>query len=136
MPGQASQHPFLDLFAASLAPWMPRGPGHDKDPPPLRQPLPGLTQPDLRALLDLFVAADRDLREDRFTAAARNLDVAETRIRLATSHDGSAAPAYEAVLGDIALARQAAERRDSAHGCGAVADAVRALAAVARGRRA
>jgi hypothetical protein len=132
MPGPVSQHPFLDLFAASLAPWMQRGPGHDKDPPPLRQPLPGFMQPDLRALLDLFVAADQDLREDRFNAAARNLDVAETRIRLAISHDGSAASAYEAVLGDIALARQAAERRDSAHGCGAVADAVRALAASQR----
>src|SRR5215213_7050484 len=101
MPNKPSgqQHPFLDLFAAAMAPSMRSGPGHDKDPPRLR-PLPGMTPPELRGLLDLFIAADQDLRDDRFTAAARNLDLAETRIRLAISHDGTAKPAYGAALGD------------------------------------
>ena len=134
MPKQTpSQHPFLDLFASAMAPGMSRGPSHADDPPPMA-PLPGLSSPELRSLVDHFVAADQDLREDRVTAALRNLDVAETQIRLALSHGASAKGTYEAVLGDIALAREAAEKRDSRHAVGALADAVNALLrAVPRG---
>jgi hypothetical protein len=128
-PTATSQHPFLDLFAASMAPWMARGGDHSKDPPPLPAGvMPGLTSPELRSLVELFVAADHDMRDDRYDAALRNLELAETRIRLAMSHaGGKGPPGYEAALGDIAVAREAAARRASAHGCGAVGDAVRAL---------
>jgi hypothetical protein len=132
MPNSAtSRHPFLDLFAAAMAPWMPHGSDHSKDPPPLPDDVaPGLTSPELKSLVELFVAADHDMREDRYSAAVHNLDLAETRIRLAMSHaagDGRPLQGYERALGDIAVAREAAARRDSAHGCGAVGDAVRAL---------
>jgi hypothetical protein len=126
-----TEHPFLDLFVASLAPWMPTGPDHARDPPEPKVTAEAL-RPDLRALLDLFLAADRDLRADRFAAAARTLDIAEMRIRLAPPGGAAEAPTLEAVLADIALAREAALRRDSAHGCGAVISAVRSLAAAQR----
>lgn len=126
-----TEHPFLDLFAAAMTPWMPLGPSHEKDPPRLK-PLPGFTPPELRALLDHFVAADNDLRENRFTAAVRHLDLAETRIRLAQRDERAPNPAYEAALSDIALAREATTRGDTAHACGAVGDAVRALLAPLR----
>ena len=131
-----SQHPFLDLFAFALVPYMgPQGPDHERDPPPVKRLLPpGFSAPELRELLDLFIAAEHDVREDRFAAAARNLDLAETRIRLASQTATPARPAYEAALGDIALAREAVERKDSAHACGAIHDAVRALAG-AKGKR-
>jgi len=127
---QKSQYQFLDLLAAAMVPQLAPGPEHGKDPPPVERLLPpGLAAPDLLALLDFFVAADHDVRTDRFVAAARNLDLAETRIRLVSSQSGLASAACEAALRDIVLARDAAGGRDSAHACGAIADAVRALAA-------
>jgi hypothetical protein len=132
MPQSASRHPFRDLFASALFPHITHAADHSKDPPPVEHLLPpGFSAPELRELIDHFIAADHDVREDRLAAAARNLDVTETRLRLAITSGRGARPAYEAALGDIAIAREAIGRKDSAHACGAIGNAVRALAAAA-----
>ncbi len=129
----AGQHPFLDLVAAALAPWMSTGADHSKDPPPL-PPLPGFTPPEVKSLVELFVAADHDLREDRFTAASANLDVAETRLKLAMKQPGGSGPALDAALRDVGLAREAIAKKDTQHAIGAVDDAVRRLLASVKPR--
>jgi hypothetical protein len=132
MPKQ-SQHPFLDMLAAALSTHVLHSAGHERDPPPVERLLPqGLTEPELRGLIDFFVAADHDMREDRYVAAARHLELAETRIRLAISRGGRPREGHEATLRHIARARDAAERRNSAEGCRAVAEAVRCTLAELR----
>ena len=124
------RHPFLEIFARALAPHMLHGHSHDKDPPPVEQLLPpGFSQPELQAVLELFIAADHDVREDRFTAAALNLDLAESRIRLAISKLVVVPPAMETALYEIKTAQQEIVRKDTAHALSAVDNAVRCLAA-------
>lgn len=133
MPRATSQHPFLDMLAAALSTHVLHGPGHERDPLPLERLLPqGLTEPELRGLLDFFVAADHDMRADRYAAAARHLELADTRIRLGLSRGGGPRECQEAALRHIAEARGAAARRDSALGCRATAEAVRAVLAEPR----
>jgi hypothetical protein len=125
------RHPYIELFASALFPAIigAQGGNHSKDPPPVERLLPqGLTAPELRDLLEHFVAADHDARADRYTAAIGNLELAEAHLRRVASLGGSAKPSYESALGDVAVAREAAGRKDSAHTCGAIGSAVRAIA--------
>ena len=128
MPKQTSAHPYLDIFAASLAPYMPHGPSHDRDPPPIDHLLPlERRRPEVKELFDLLLGADHDLRDDHTRAAAINLDLAETRLRLAIARDGPK-PALEAALACIQRAREELARGQTARACAAVTDAARAVA--------
>jgi hypothetical protein len=121
-----TKHPYLDIFTASLVPQMRRGPGHEQDPPPPHLlPLPA-DMPEAQRLLDLLLGADRDIRDDHTHAAAINLALAETRLRLAISHDG-AMPALEAALSAIGLAREEVAGGNTRRACAALAGAVHAL---------
>lgn len=120
-------HPYLDLFTASLVPRLGHGPGHEQDPPPPHLlPLPA-NMPEAQQLLDLLLGADRDIRGDHAHAAAINLALAETRLRLAIQHDGSSPP-LEATLRAIGLAREEVAGGNSRRACAALAGALMALA--------
>ena len=126
MPASAAQHPYLDLFAFALVPHRKAGPDHAKDPPaPHMLPLTG-SSPEAQQVLQLLAGADHDIRDDHDHAAAINLALAETRIRLAISH-GDRSPALQTALDRIALAREEMARHDSRRACAALADAVRAV---------
>ena len=128
MAKQTSAHPYLVICAASLAPYMAHGPSHDRDPPPIDNLLPlEPRQPAARELLDLLLGADHDLRDDHTRAAAINLDLAETRLRLAINRDGPK-PALEAALAGVQRAREELARGQTARACAAVTDAARAVA--------
>ncbi len=131
MPTRGDRHPFAEMFAAALSTHVMRSAGHENDPPPLERLLPpGLTEPELSGLIGTLIAADHDLREDRTTAAIRHMELAETRIRLGMGRLPEPAQArQDAAIREIAAARQAAERRDSAAGCRALAEAVRSILA-------
>jgi hypothetical protein len=123
---RTTQHPYLDIFTASLVPRMTHGTGHAEDPPPLHLlPLP-TNMPEAQQLLDLLLGADRDIRGDHARAAAINLAVAETRLRLAISHDGLT-PALEAARAAIALAREEVAGGNTRRACAALAGAVHTL---------
>jgi hypothetical protein len=119
-------HPYLDIFTASLVPYMRRGPGHEQDPPPPHLLALPANMPEAQRLLDLLLGADRDVREDHPHAAAINLALAETRLRLAMAHDG-ATPALEAALAAIGLAREEVAGGNTRRACAALAGAVHAL---------
>jgi hypothetical protein len=135
MTSSPNRHPFLDMFASALLPHIGGHAGdHAKDPPPVEHLLPpGFSAPGLRELVDHFIAADHDVREDRYPAAASNLDMAEAHLRKALAAGAAAKPSYESALRDIAVAREAVGRKDSAHACGAIGNAVRALATARKG---
>ncbi|WP_149539545.1 hypothetical protein [Siccirubricoccus phaeus] len=119
-------HPYYDLFVASLVPRMAHGPAHDHDPPPPHLlALPG-TLPEAQQVLDLLLGADRDVRQDQTHAAAINLDLAETRLRLALAH-GSVSPGQEGALASIALAREEVARGRTDRACAALAWALKQL---------
>jgi hypothetical protein len=127
MPARSGRHPYLDIFTASLVPSMQRGPGHGNDPPPVEHLLPlTAAAPETRALLDLLVGADHDLRVDHGRAAGINLELAETRLRLAMSRDGPS-PALDSALASIARAREEMANGRPSRACAAVTDAVRAV---------
>ena len=127
MPTTSGQHPYLDIFAASLVPSTAHGPDHSKDPPaPQILPLTG-ESPEIRQVLDLLLGADRDARHDHGRAAGINLQLAETRIRLTISH-GDKSPALETALTRIALAREELGRGDTRRACAALADAIHVVA--------
>ncbi|MBK1659218.1 hypothetical protein [Paracraurococcus ruber] len=125
MANARPQHPYLDLFALALVPRSAHGGDHSKDPPHLL-PLTGGT-PEAQAVLDLLSGADQDIRLDHERAAAINLDLAETRIRMAISH-GDTAPSLQTALERIAQAREEMAKHDSRRACAALADALRAVA--------
>jgi hypothetical protein len=127
MPTASGRHPYLDLFAFALIPRMKLGPDHAKDPPPPHLlPLTSAT-PEAKQVLDLLLGADRDVRDDHGRAAGINLELAETRLKLAISH-GDKSPALETALSRIALAREEVTRGDTRRACAALADAIRAVA--------
>lgn len=122
----ASKHPYLDIFAFALVPYAKHGPDHSKDPPtPQMLPLTGGT-PESKQVLDLLLGADHDIRDDHPRAAGINLDLAETRIRLAISHAGPS-PQLDSALKCIHLAKQEVARGDTRRACAALADAIRAV---------
>ncbi len=126
MPRAAAHHPYLDLFAFALVPRLRGGQDHSKDPPaPHLLPLSD-TSPEAKQLLDLLAGADHDLRDDHDRAAAINLALAETKIRLAVSH-GDHAPALQTALARIGQAREEMARHDTRRACAALADALRAV---------
>ncbi len=123
-----SRHHFLDLLLPNaLAPRMPHGPDHSHDP---RLPDSMLEEivaqfgphPALPAVT-MLLAADHDCRADRYSAAVAQLGLAETRLRLDLP---PAAPALQAALGAIAMARAEAESRDCGRACAVIATAMRA----------
>ncbi|MCO6418964.1 hypothetical protein JYK14_22795 [Siccirubricoccus sp. KC 17139] len=126
MASAQTAHPYLDLFVASLVPRMTHGPAHDHDPPPpALLALPG-TLPEAQQVLDLLLGADRDVRQDQARAAAINLDLAETRLRLAMAH-GSVTPRQEAALASIARAKEEVMRGATDRACAALAWALKQL---------
>ncbi|TCZ59814.1 hypothetical protein [Roseicella aquatilis] len=128
----ASKHPYLDIFAFALVPYAKHGPDHSKDPPsPQMLPLTG-GSPEAKQVLDLLLGADHDIRDDHPRAAGINLDLAETRIRLAMSH-GGAAPGLESALTCIHLAQREVTRGDTRRACAALADAIKAMTRAAPG---
>jgi hypothetical protein len=127
------QHPYLDLFAFALVPYAKHGPDHSKDPPtPRMLPLTG-GSPESQRVLDLLLGADHDIRDDHARAAGINLELAETRIRLAISH-GDRSPRLESALKCIALAREEVTRGDTRRACAALADAIKAVMPAGPGR--
>jgi hypothetical protein len=127
MPNAArEQHPYLNLFAFALVPYAKHGPDHSKDPPtPQMLPLTG-GSPESRQVLDLLLGADHDIRDDHPRAAGINLELAETRIRLAISH-GDKSQRLDSALKCIALAREEVRRGDTRRACAALADAIKAV---------
>ena len=123
-----TDHPYLDIYTASLVPHLGHGPGHDKDPPSAGAllPLAGVT-PEAQKTLDLLLGADRDVRGDHDRAAGINLDLAETRLRRAQAQDG-AHPGLEVALRCIARAREEMAKHDTRRACAALNDAIRAVA--------
>jgi hypothetical protein len=126
MPNAHDRHPYLGLFTTALVPRLKGGADHAGDPPALL-PLAGAT-PEAQHVLDLLLGADRDIRDDHARAAGINLDLAETRVRLAVSH-GDASPALPIALARIGLAREEAAKGDTRRACAALADAVQAVLA-------
>jgi len=125
MPNAAADaHPYIDLFAAAL---VPRTHAGHANHPPLPDLLPlHATTPEARQVLDLLIGADHDIRDAHERAAAINLALAETRIRLAVSH-GDKAPGLQTALARIALAREELAKHDTRRACAALADAVKAV---------
>lgn len=105
MPTPTVGHPFVDIGAESLAPFLPKGPGHSQDPaaPPLL-PLPAGSE-EARHLLELVFGADHALRHDHGRVAAINLALAETLLRLTSSHEGETAALLTVRFG-LALAQE------------------------------
>ena len=126
MPRAAAHHPYLDLFAFALVPRLQAGHDQSKDPPtPHLLPLNAAT-PEAKQVLELLSGADHDIRDDHDHAAAINLALAETQIRLAVSH-GDHAPALQTALARIGQAREEMARHDTRRACAALADALRAV---------
>ncbi len=123
-----SRHPFLDLVLPNaLAPHMHHGPDHSHDPRPPDSMLEEVIaqfgpHPALPAVA-MLLAADHDCRADHYTAALAQLGLAETRLRLDLP---PTAPALQAALGAIGMARDEAGRRDCGRACAAIATAMRA----------
>ncbi|MDN3564229.1 hypothetical protein QWZ14_07595 [Paeniroseomonas aquatica] len=128
MPTPSVGHPYLDIFSASLVPFMPRGPGHDHDPPsPHLLPLPPGSE-EARHLLELLLGADHALRDDHGRVAALNLALAETQLRLLISHEGLT-PARETVLSGLRLAKEELAAGQPRRAMAALGGAVRAAQA-------
>ncbi len=123
-----TRHPFLDLVLPNaLAPHMRHGPDHSHDPRPPESMLEEVVaqfgpHPALPAVA-MLLGADHDCRADHYDAALAWLGLAETRLRLDLPPE---APALQAALGAIAMAREEASRHDSARCCAAIATALRA----------
>ncbi|MBX6741695.1 MAG: hypothetical protein QJR07_15320 [Acetobacteraceae bacterium] len=129
----STQHPYLDLFTASLVPHMLHGPGHEQDPPRVDRMLSlEPSGPEAKMVLDLLLGADHDLRGDHTRAAGINLDLAETRLELAIAHDGPK-PELEAALAGIRLAREELLHGQQRRACAAVCSAIRAVLRPAHG---